>query len=209
VNERSEQLAALLASRENLYRFLARVYQKEIDQPFLDLLQSMDFPVDCRVAELSEGYQMLGGYLDNCGSDPLTVLAVDYAKVFLGAGISAGSAAFPYESVYTSPKRIMMQDARDRITAIYAANSLRKNSLATEIAEDHVALMLEFMAILCRETTSCQMQIDFLDQHLLNWVPAFCADIENHAETAFYKGIGKITSGYLRLDHALLESMIQ
>ncbi len=210
-----------MKNRENLYRFLVRLYKIEIDEPLLTQMKAMSFPVECCQTKLSEGYRILREYLDNCSSDPITDLASDYAKIFLAAGIADGSAAFPYESVYTSRKKIIMQDAYDQVKAIYAAKGLKKNyDEGSEFYEDHISLELEFMAFLCHETQyilgtqdeskflSCvKEQMDFLSKHLLNWVPRFCSDIEKYADTKFYKGIGKITDSYLDLDYTILKSL--
>jgi len=186
----------------------------------LDQMKVMSFPAECGEPELAAGYRNLEGYLRRPGLDPLTDLAVDYAKVFLGAGISDGDVAYPFESVYTSKERLIMQEARDQVLAIYRAKGLDKAE-ALDYPEDHLALELEFMERLCRETrqaltaqdwpavsASIQEQKDFLSQHLLNWVPAFCADIEKCAGTEFYKAIGKVTNGYLCMEHAILEDLI-
>ncbi|MBU3112629.1 TorD/DmsD family molecular chaperone [Clostridium lacusfryxellense] len=218
MDKKSEYLE-LMKNRENLYRFLGRLYRVEVDGPLLQQMKAMRFPVECSETELSEGYLVLSEYLDNCSSDPLTDLAVDYTKVFLGAGIAEGSAAYPYESVYTSKKRVIMQEAWEQVTLIYAAKGLSKDDERPELFEDHISLELQFMSFLCHEAQcvldtqneseflSClKQQMDFLSQHLLKWVPSFCADVEKYAGTEFYKGIGKITNGYLRLDSAMLKS---
>lgn len=209
-----------MTNRENLYRFLSRLYRFEVDESMLTQMKAMKFPVQCSETELSEGYQMLKEYLKSCTSDSLNDLAVDYAKVFLGAGIAKDSAAFPYESVYTSKKRIIMQEAQDQVKVIYSAKGLSKEDKRPELFEDHIALELEFMAFLCQETkcmfdtenesgilSSLKEEMDFLKQHLLNWICKFCADVEKYADTEFYKGIGKITNGYLKLDYAILENL--
>lgn len=211
-------LMSFLASRAQLYHLLGRVYQTEVDGPLFEQMKTMSFPCECCDAELAEGYRNLQHYLELSGSDSLTALAADYARVFLGAGAGKGSsAAYPYESVYTSPKRIMMQEARDQMSAIYAARGLGQDEKTTGLPEDHLALQLEFMAVLCHEAKNAlaaqnqaafaaglRDQMDFLDRHLLNWIPMFCADVGRHAESAFYQGIGKITNGFVRLDRATL-----
>ncbi|WP_411680400.1 molecular chaperone [Clostridium thailandense] len=219
MNKKSEYLK-LMANRENLYRFLGRLYREEVDQILLEKMKVMGFSMECCETKLREGYEMLKGYLEDCGGDPLTDLAVDYAKVFLGAGIAEGSTAFPYESVYTSQKRIMMQEARDKVMVIYLAKGLGKDEEKFKF-EDHISLELEFMAFLCKEAQyilytqnglgflSClKEQMDFLSEHLLNWIPKFCADVERHADTEFYKALGKITNGYLNLDCNILKNLM-
>jgi anaerobic sulfite reductase subunit A len=210
----------LTANRMNLYRFLGRLYNEEIDQKLLDHLKTMSFPTESGEAELDKGYRLLEKYLNRPGLDPITDLAVDYARVFLGAGVYEGTVANPYESVYTSPERLIMQDARDEVLATYRAKGLDKVE-TLNVPEDHISLEFEFMAYMCQETMnaldykdwsgvtgSLMEQMDFLVQHLMNWIPGFCTDIEKCATTDFYKALAKITSGYLRLEHKVLEAII-
>jgi anaerobic sulfite reductase subunit A len=171
--------------------------------------------------ELDAGYRMLEAYLRKPGPDPLTDLAVDYARVFLGAGVTRnGGAAYPYESVYTSPARLVMQDARDRVLAAYRAKGLDK--VATfDVPEDHIGLELEFMACLCKETreavsrgdwpavAACLTeQRDFLESHLANWVPEFCGDVMKYATTEFFQAVARLTNGFLRLDGEIIASLM-
>jgi putative dimethyl sulfoxide reductase chaperone len=180
----------------------------------------MGFPADCEDSELAEGYQMLVEYLRQPGADPLTDLSVDYARVFLGAGIHDSSAAYPYESVYTSKERLIMQEARDQVLAIYRAKGLDRSE-ALEVPEDHIALELEFMAHLCREAIEAiaaekwagvaaylKEQKDFLNQHLANWTPEFCTDIQKYSETIVYKDVAKITNSFLHLDQAIIANLM-
>lgn len=211
----------LLENRENLYRLLGRLYKEEIDQTLLSRMAGMHFPVECGDDELAAGYRQLEACLRRPGPDPVTDLAVDYAKVFLRAGIAKdGSAAFPYESVYTSPEHLIMQDARDQVVAAYRARGCDKAE-DLHVPEDHIALELEFMAHLCGEArrayteqdrpaaSAClEDQRDFLVNHLLNWAPAFCADVQRCADTDFYKAVAKITSGYLRLERAIVDDLV-
>ena len=45
---------------------------------------------------------------------------------FLGAGIAEGLVAFPFESVYTSKDRLVMQDAYEQVLRIYRSNGVEK-----------------------------------------------------------------------------------
>lgn len=213
------QLLPLMANREKFYRFLACIYRIEVDQQLLEQMKEMTFPSPCSDEKLNEGYELLANYLHHCDGHALTELAVDYAKVFLGAGSHEAAAAFPYASVYTSKKRIMMQEARDQAVDIYASKGLCANNETVDFPEDHLALLFEYMAILCHETinalnqekdvsASLKEQLDFLQDNLQSWTPAFCADIERYAETGFYKGIGKITDSYLVMDRSILDSLL-
>lgn len=214
------EYAALLSNRENLYRFFARLYRKEVDADLFEHLSTMGFPSECEDPELAEGYQMLAEYLRQPGADPLTDLAVDYARVFLGAGIYESEAAYPYESVYTSKEHLIMQEARDQVLEIYRTKGLdRVESL--EVPEDHIALELEFMAHLCKKAidaieaknwaqvaSSLKEQEDFLTQHLGNWTPEFCKDILKYSATDFYKAVSKLTNGFLHMDRSIIANLL-
>lgn len=217
MNQLTENIT-LMTNRENMYQFLGRIYKLEVDKTLLDQMSHMKFAKECSCSEseLAEGYQLFENYFNQPKLDVLTELAIDYATVFLGAGIADGTVAYPYESVYTSPERLIMQDARDKVLALYREKGLDKNE-ALDIPEDHVGLELEFMAYLCHEAKdamtlkdwsavamSLQMQKDFLEHHLLNWMSAFCDDIQKCSHVDFYKAIGKITYGYLHLDKQII-----
>ncbi len=214
------EYSELNTNRETMYRFLGRIYKVEVDQELLEQMKGMCFPKECSEPELDQGYRLMERYLRRPGNDPLTDLAVDYAKVFLGAGINNGAAAYPYESVYTSAEKLIMQEARDQVLAEYRAKGL---NAAQDLGfpEDHIAFELEFMAFLCQETNTAFAAADsravlaclkeekrFLEHHLSNWVDRFCVDIEKSAETDFYKGMAKITRGYLHLEHSILDGWI-
>lgn len=215
------EYTSLLDNREHLYRLLGRIYKTEADSTLLDGLTGMAFPRECSEDELDAGYRMLEAYLRKPGPDPLTDLAVDYARVFLGAGVTKnGGAAYPYESVYTSPARLIMQDARDRVLSAYRAKGLDK--VATfDVPEDHIGLELEFMACLCKETREAASrgdwsavaacltaQREFWENHLANWVPEFCGDVMKYATTAFFQAVARLTNGFVRLDGEIIISLM-
>jgi anaerobic sulfite reductase subunit A len=52
-------------------------------------------------------------------------------------------------------------------------------------------------------------QKEFLMRHLLNWVPAFCAEVQKCAETNFYKAVAKMTSGFLRMEMAIVDDLVK
>lgn len=188
-----------------------------------DYLDQVDESSDCSgITDHDEcsGFSGNAGFDENSErnarnpEDAITDLAADYAKIFLAAGISQGSAAFPYESVYTSPDGIIMQDAWETVRKCYESVGLIKNGETSGLFEDHIALELEFMAFLCEEARrdpDCSdwliKQREFLREHLLNWVPAFAADVDQYADTLFYKAIANITVGFLRFDQKLLGSV--
>lgn len=210
----SNEMTALLRSREALYRLLSQLYMLEVDESMLAALKNMSFPRDCAEADMAEGYALMAGWLAEHGSEDLDDLAVDYARLFLSAGVADGNAAFPYESVYTSGSRLMMQDARVFAVAEYARKGLAFRTDTYHVPEDHLAIELDFMAFLIGEALAAEdeaalekslaEQAGFLKAHLLNWISLFCGDLNKLAQTDFYKGLGKLTRGFLNLERKLL-----
>ena len=211
----------VLQVREYLYRLLSRLYRTEVDEALLKQLMEMEFPVDCKNERLASGYKQLVNYMKHNRLDSRIELEVDYAKVFLGAGLAEGSAAFPYESVYTSPKKILMQEARDQVLEIYRAHNMDVNSMNCYFPADHISLELEFMGRLCQQASHfyeenktkemlviLKEQDKFLEKHLMNWIPEFSSDVEKYSSTDFYRAVAKMTEGYLDLDSMIVQSLI-
>lgn len=191
-------------TRKNMYHFLGHLYLFEVEAEQLAALKQMTFPQECCNEDMQEGYQEITEYLSTreANQDTLDELAVDYARIFLSAGVAQGKAAFPYESVYTSKQHLIMQEAGSSAAAIYAEKGLKPRTDMYRVPEDHLGLLLEFMGRLCEDDTSTQE--DFLKNHLGNWVPAFVQDVCKYASTDFYKGIAKITKGFLALEKEYL-----
>lgn len=210
----------VMQGRMATYQFLSRLFRTEVDQELYDTLIAMRFPAKTGDELVDQGYRMIRDYLSSADQTVLTELAVDYVRAFIGSGTSGFSAAYPYESVYTSPKRLMMQDARDEVLVLYRAAGLEKQESWRE-GEDHIALELEFEQILTEraieayeagDEEGCMelliQQRNFLEDHLVAWYPMMADDMTRFPQTGFYRGLGKLTSGFLRSDLALLNDIL-
>lgn len=214
------EFITLNEQRAATYGLLSRLYRVEIDQELLDELHGMRFPASTGNADVDEGYRRMAKFLSNVWDNSVTDLAVDYVRVFIGHGVDAFSAAYPFESVYTSEKRLLMQEARDEVLAIYRAAGLDKKDSWKE-GEDHVALELEFEQILIGRTVDAlrrgdedeaaallTTQKNFLEDHLASWVPMMTADMKRFAKTDLYQGLAYLTDGFLATDQAFLEDVL-
>lgn len=209
----NSELIQLMTEREELYKFQARVYRREVDQKLLDTIRGLEIRSDA--SDLPEALGVVRASAEH-SEDPLTDFAVDYARIFLGAGIAKGIAAYPYESVYTSRDRLVMQDAYEAVMKIYRANGIGK--LDADLYEDHIALELEFMGILCRRAIelaaaekkqaleeNIDLQKEFLRDHLLNWTKEFFDSIRSCPGSNFYKGFANFTEAFLKMEKELFE----
>lgn len=212
-------LVELMNARARSYGMLARLFREEVDLPTLRELQQMRFPQATGNAAADEGYHQLYDYLKRAWDDSVTELAIDYVSTFIGHGVNGYSAAYPYESVYTSERRLLMQEARAEVLATLRENELKRGNWNE--AEDHIALELEFMQRLSLRAADAlsddaeeeaiaylRTSYDFLENHLLNWVPMLVADMRMHARTLFYQGLAQLTLGSLQEDEAVLRELL-
>ena len=190
----------LAIARKNMYSFLSNLYLFEIDEKQLLALKQMEFPKEGTNEELLEGYKEIASYLSEkeANQDTLDELAVDYARIFLSAGVAQGKAAFPYESVYTRKQHLIMQEAGSSAAALYAKKGLEPRKDMYRIPEDHIGLLLEYMGRICDEDVNEQKE--FLQYHLINWVPAFVQDVLKYSSVGFYRGLAKLTKGFLTME---------
>lgn len=210
----------VLSQREDFYRFLSRIYYVEVDEAFWSALTKMEFPAETGDEDMDRGYRMMRGYLAAPGDNPLEDLAVDYARIFLAAGIYEGNAAVPFESVYTSKEHLIMQDAWEDIVARYNAKGVEGKD--RDLPEDQLGLELEFMAKLVAEgkaaaqkgdeaslKKSLAEQLDFVSHHIDNWMTPFCEDVQKCPGKDFYKGAAFLTKGFIRMDAQLLKEDVE
>jgi len=220
----------LLKYRGSMYRLFASLYIEEIDRPMLEKLLKLKLPRIRKAEEswqidFNAGYELFENYLneykgknDDEIKDMLEDLAADYAKVFLAAGEASGKAAFPYESVYVGNDSEFGGSIQTNLHALYAAKGLRMKEDMFKIMEDHIGLEFNFMAELIaaqaeavskdEEEESKKLlkeQISFFRQHISKWMTSFTNDIYKYADRDFYKGVARMTNGFIGFEMAVLK----
>ena len=213
------ELVDFMTRRARTYGLLARIFRVEVDGKFLEELRHLKFPTSTGNEHVDYGYRTMYNYLKGTWEDTLLDLARDYARTFIGHGNNGRSAAYPFESVHTSEKRLLMQDARDEVLAVYRANLLKKGEEWND-CEDHIALELEFMQVMCGRTAKAlkegkedeavemlKTQRAFVGQHLANWVPMFVSDIKYFSQTDLYIGAGELLLGFVQTEVEALDDL--
>lgn len=191
------------------YRFLSHMVFKELDAATIEAVAAIEFPAETGNEHLDEGYRLIRRYFNFSASDRRTQLACEYARIFLAAGVYVKSdkTAIPYESVFTSPERIMMQASRDDVVRRFARDGFKVNPALHE-PEDHLAFELEFLAhlndraaVLAEAGDAAGLranfarQVDFIETHILNWLPALTTAARGFAKLAFYPGMLLVAQG--------------
>ena len=214
-----DELAQLCSGRAATYRFLARLFVKEVDEQLLADLRGMRFPARTGSELMDAGYRSIVGYLASAWEASLQELAVDYTRTFIGSGVDSFSAAYPFESVYTSEKRLTMQSSRDEVLAVYRAYGIEKSPSWKE-GEDHVACELEFLGHLSEKAAEAfdagrqddglallRASRNFMGDHLALWIPMLAFGMKKFSKTAFYLGLSDLLEGFAELDREFLDDV--
>jgi TorA maturation chaperone TorD len=134
--------------------------------------------------------------IDLNSAEELENLLSEYTRLFIGP---YKLPCPPWESVYTSPKRLLMQDAAANAVKLYHEAGLTLES--AEVMPDHIGAELNFLSLLLQKIHSeTNGKNDYpgiteklLNEHLLKWVPDFTNDMEEAADTLFYKELARAT----------------
>jgi TorA maturation chaperone TorD len=122
----------------------------------------------------------------------------DYLALFTGLG---NPLAPPYESVYRSTEHLIFDKQTTEVRDFYSSYGW-KSKFEGKIPDDHLGIELLFLTILIEkylefddETCEKEMKNEicrFIDLHILSWVPDWNQNIQEHANTLSYKGIGTL-----------------
>lgn len=134
--------------------------------------------------------------IDPNSEQELEDLLWEYTRLFIGP---YKLPCPPWESVYTSSKRLIMQEAHDEVQSFYNEVGLKINNLT--IMPDHIGVEQNFLAVLLQkmndepEKRPHYMDIGkrFLNDHLTRWIQPFAQDMERAADSLFYKTLARTT----------------
>lgn len=211
------QIETVLQNRVDFYALLGRLYRREVDAALWEAVTALAAPEATGNERMDEGWRVLRGAVADLSThaDPIEDLAVDYARAFLGAGVPDGDAAFPFESVYTSPRRLVMQEAWEEVCRIYREAGLARKG--DDLHEDQLGVELEFLEKLGRDALEAERagnaeerdrllaeSAKFLTEHPQRWIARFGEDVRRMPIGDFYKGLSLLTEGFLAIDAELL-----
>ena len=220
-NNLVQELTAVNSGRASFYRMLAYCYFKELTQEQIEHLAGLDFKgMDGDDPLIAEGFEDMCKYLRKMNTGTRQELAVDYAHTFLAAGNYTSFAATPFESVFTSETGLLMQEARDEVYKMYCEAQIQPDE-SLHTPEDHVTFEFEFLAELLDRINAAlkekrwqdalalaQTVQKFHTEHQLNWIDDLCDAIADTANTRFYRGLAKVTRGFVHLEEEVISDMI-
>lgn len=218
-----QEFTGYLAASEQTYTFLSQMLFRELNEEAIAALKGQEWPAETGNETLDRGYAQVRRFFNFASTDIRTQLAVEYARVFLAAGVfgSDKMTAVPYESVFTSEGHLMMQASRDDVVRRFAADGFKVNPDLHE-PEDHLAFELEYVAHMNRKAAelaeagdaealaaNVARQVEFIDAHLLNWVGNLYETAREYAKTTFYTGMLLVVLGAAEQSRDLLAEVAE
>jgi len=212
MKEQNDHMLAIARQRGAVYGLLSRCYDREVDKALLDGLKDMRF------AEAMDAMDLPFNQAELRRPDErlLEELAVDYAWLFLGPGEHIS----PHESVQrpdvAQASRQFWGKATGQVKQYIETCGFVYDADFNGIP-DHIGVELEFMAHLCMAEAEAwqkrqlsqaavfeRYQKQFLEEHLLIWVPPFCEKMARRAQTSLYRFIAHLTGSFIAGDHELI-----
>jgi TorA maturation chaperone TorD len=187
--------------RCSIYRILADCY----------------YPPDKYLIELLNSLNGSGNFFTEIvktikDTEDIESLKIDHARLFIGP---YELLAPPYGSIYLEDKRIMGDSTID-VQDLYLGEGL---DLVLRDAPDHISIELEFMHFLIAKQLEALQQSNsdgvkyywdkqcyFLTNHIGTWVSDFVQQIEENAQTFFYKTLGRKTGTFLSNELDLIKN---
>lgn len=215
----SERVAELLEVRKNFYSFLERAFAAEPSREMVEMLLRGEVPLPSGGEEvcekLSDGVRLIKEYAGQAASaeEVYRELVDDFTELFLDP---FEPKIYPYESMYVDGHML----GRSLVAVKeFLARAAIKRGRAFRDFEDHVAFEFGVMRHLCEEAIShlhdrrklvelLKLQKEFLETHLLNWVPRLCGDLFLKSKTNFYRGVAKLAEGFLEFEKELMSFLI-
>ena len=180
-----------------IFNLLSSMY---LCKPTREAIQNWKTLLDENVPDLMLGLKGAIDEIDQNSEQELEDLLWEYTRLFVGP---YKLPCPPWESVYTSAKRLMMQEAYDEVQGLYNGLGLKMGD--PNIMPDHIGAELNFLAVLFgnlhnnpgKRVYYKDIAKRFLDEHLMRWFPQFISDMEEAANLKFYKALAQVTKDFI------------
>ncbi len=206
------EIKAFNEKRAEIYWWLSSVYARELTEKELDQYHSP--AIRSFLSGLGENESLkpaidalidaLNRLLDR--DDAQLELAADFCDLFLK---SDKESALPYASMYVGASSMLNDVPAKNMEKLMAQHGVAVDKQLNEPA-DHIAIQLDFLGNLIIRSNEFEQekhlddalieQKQFIERHLLNWIPLFSKKCQVIDEFGFYAAIGQLTIAFLNLD---------
>ena len=217
--EMKDVLRTLLQGRQYIFEIFHKLLG---EAPTAEMVQAVSSPDSMQAVALfaqdeSPAPVFLAGVLARLPQISLDALETEYTRLFLGPG---DLIAPPWESVYHGTARALFQQSTLAVHEWYGKYGFVPKSYP-HAPDDHVALMMHFLALLCQRALDAleqdnapvyrdalAAQLLFEQNHLLNWLGAYAADMTKSQTQHFYPHLVKAAEQMIGYDNGLLLEMM-
>jgi TorA maturation chaperone TorD len=214
-------LIEVLESRSEFYLTLAGFYYAPLNQEQIDSMASTELS-DFAAGEdlLQEGFNDIARFLRKRNTGTRQMLAIDFTASFGGAEVWKGRSAVPVSSLFLSEHGLFYQGSRNDVFTTYKRQALKLKK-GTDLPEDHLTFEFEFLSILSKRTIEALAKADgqtaienlmlskeFIQGHILSWFGQLSELANLLIKTRFYRGVLKITEGYMLVDLETIDDLI-
>lgn len=208
------ELTEMLELRVLLYRFLGGLYNYPITFEKVEPIIKLEIHDNIWLDSLISFQNYLKGISD--WESFLEDANIEYTRLFEGPGKHP---APPFASFYLDGGTVM------GASAIAVRKEYIKWDLAPirigKIPDDHIAMEFTFLSYLAGEAylilskndntllrDLLKAQTEFLNKHLIIWVPQFCLNIISDSTMKFFNYLAVLTKIYLKIDYEWMEDYL-
>lgn len=210
-------IGEMAQGRANVYRLLADVYREEPSSSFLSKLAEPEISGALGALSLS-----LNSVLKEAPQNKLVEdLALEYTRLFIGPG----SHISPNESMHTEARfgepNSLWGEQTVAVKKFMEGAGITIDDSFTGMP-DHITAEFEFMQQLLLKEVEAWMNGDhelaanilkienrFYEEHLSQWVSAFCDKVIKAAGHPFYKQFSEVTKGFIEFEKETLQELIE
>jgi TorA maturation chaperone TorD len=199
-------------ARSNIYNNLSLCYTYP-NEDVCSWMMGMDWIEEMRKGfgaltdeNFEEYFETFRKHLSGQKEEVSLEMSREYTRLFINGFPKV--VAPPYGSVHLEKDGLVFGKTTSGVLQFYHEAGF---TLKEDIGDlpDHIAHELEFMRILTgREAETAgtekvrleEIQMDFLSQYLLSWVPAFCKRIREESTSVFYRALADLTGEFMHLE---------
>lgn len=216
--EIKEVIGTLLSARAYVFSVLHRLLGSEPTKELLDAVSSEDSLAALALFERdSEAAAALKNVLASCRDLDVDAASNEYTRLFLGPDKLI---APPWESCYTAKERALFQESTLHVRSWYQQYSYVPAGYPSH-PDDHISLMMHFLALTTERAKACleqdllcgyksllEGQKLFEKNHILNWMDAYCADMDGSETKLLYPQLVRAMAAFVAYDQQAISELM-
>ncbi|EDZ62347.1 putative torD-like chaperone [Sulfurimonas gotlandica GD1] len=194
-------------ARVNIYALMSRILLQELDAKSLKMIKEDENILD--FFPTLKDWKPLNELSDN------KLLEEYFNPDFVNLSILH---LIPYESFYVREDQMIETGGANPVTDMYSAyNFMVDYEASRTVSSDHIGVELEFMHHLCLAELKAleegdmvsvkeirEVQLEFLDKHLLKWAPLYLINMKFEARTPLYYDAAEMALEFILSDNEYL-----